>query len=170
MKSESPIPPIVLSSLGWRGSCLHHFEHCNNTTKTIGCSPTHKTLKQKVLFLQPSLFLSDQANHTGHPGGVEDHPSLTSSHFREAKRNSVEVRAASSLHSHDWWVSRGLNGTKAALYPQNVQGCRAWNRCPRSPLAQQAGETGMMRLSLGLVRAVCSQEQPGHPCLCGGKT
>ena len=59
---------------------------------------------------------------------------------------------------------------KTILYPQSVPGCRAWNRCPRSPLAQQAGETGMMRLSLGLVRAVYSQEQPGHPCLCGGKT
>ena len=68
----------------------------------IGCSPTHKALKQIVLFLQPSLFLSEQANYTGHPGGVEDHPSLTSSHFREAERNSLEVRAASSLHSHDW--------------------------------------------------------------------
>ena len=102
MRLQSLTPSFVLSSLGLRGRCLHHLAHGNNLTKTIGWSPTHKAPKQKVLSLQPSLFLSGQATPMGHPGGVEDHPSLSCGHFREAERNSLEVRAASSLHSYDW--------------------------------------------------------------------
>ena len=41
-----------------------------------------------------------------HPYGTQwmigEYPSLSSGQFREAERNSLEVRDAYSLHSHDW--------------------------------------------------------------------
>lgn len=46
----------------------------NHPTEIGGCFTCNEAQRQKACPLRPSLFLSDQATHTGNPGRAEDSP------------------------------------------------------------------------------------------------
>lgn len=71
----------------------------NHPTETRGCFTCNEVQRQRACPLRPSLFLSDQATHTGNPGRAEDSPAPLSDYIQEAQRSSLNTTADSVLEN-----------------------------------------------------------------------
>ena len=130
MNFLSPISPIS-SSLGLRGSCLHHSPHCSNPTETGGCSPSSQAERQTIWThgRDSSSLVRPPHRKPWMSRGSAQPLHLASSGSREKlpkDKSCLQAPALKLLSVHR------AEGRAAALHPQMVQGCRCQYRCPKA--------------------------------------